>query len=130
MLLGCPTRRRLARRLSQVGAHHHRRRKRTRRPLACAASALPLVQSGLAGSFDPVWTAGAEGRFISGALRSPSRNPLVLAGRVLLLIVLIGPAFAPLARMAHDLGGLSLASAFAGPILLVLLVVRVLRTRR
>lgn len=100
MLLECPTRHRPQPRRQLVGARH-RRRSRGRRPLTCAALPSAVAPEGLTGSFDPVWTAGAEGRFLAGAFSTRSHHPVVVGGRILLLIALIAPGLGPFFGALH-----------------------------
>jgi hypothetical protein len=104
MLLECPTRHRPQRHRQLVGARHLRR-SRTRRLLTCAALPNAVAPDGLTGSFDPVWTAGAEGRFLAGAFRTRSRHPLIVAGRILLLVALVAPGLGPFFGAFHLTNG-------------------------
>jgi hypothetical protein len=110
MLPECPTRHRPLRRREYVGARHARRPRR-RRPHLCI-----VAPEGLRGSFDPVWTAGAEGRFLAGALGSPSRHPVIIAGRVLLLVALVAPGLGPVFSVLHISGSAARAALTVGAV--------------
>ncbi|MGI8914840.1 MAG: hypothetical protein ACR2JY_13845 [Chloroflexota bacterium] len=130
MLLECPTRHRPRLRRQLVGARHTRR-PRPRRPLLCAAEAhAALPVDGLRGSFDPVWTAGAEGRFLSGAFTTSSRHPLVVAGRILLLIALVAPGLGPALTVLHGAAGPLRSPIVIGLGVLAVLALRQVARRR
>jgi hypothetical protein len=125
MLLECPTRHRSLRRTHRVGARHVRR-PRARRLAVCAAlktTALPV--DGLIGSYDPVWTAGAEGRFLAGAFTSPSRHPIVIVGRIILLVALVAPGVGPFLGAFHTAHG-----AFQAPLMFGLGAIALVGMRR
>lgn len=131
MLLECPTRHRVRPRLSRVGARHVRRVRPRRPSLGCALDVLPpQTPEALGGSFDPVWTAGAEARLINGALRANSRNPLVIGGRILLLLAILAPALGPLKAALLHLGSLPAPFAVGVASVGVWAVSRLLLTRR
>ena len=122
MLLECPTRHRPQTRRQLIGARHPRR-SRGRRPLTCAALPAAVTPEGLTGSFDPVWTAGAEGRFLAGAFSTRSRHPFVVAGRILLLVALVGPALGPFFGALHVTNRVVPSSVVVGVGTLALLAV-------
>ena len=87
--------------------HHaapgHARRRRA--PLHCSQPvSLPHTTRGLSGSFDPVWTARAEGEFIGGAFRTRSNTPVFVIARVLVLIAVLSWCLAPLSSVSQVLG--------------------------
>lgn len=95
MQLACPTRHRLHARPWHAGVRHVAARR----------------HDALAGSYDPVWTAQAEGRFIGGVLRGSGGHPLLVAGRVLVLVALLCSILAPLAQVLRPAGTGLLAAA-------------------
>jgi hypothetical protein len=82
------------------------------------------LPDGLAGSFDPVWTAGAEGRFLAGAFAAHGRHPIVTAGRILVLVALIAPGVAPFFGAMSASDGALRAPILAGIGALALLLLR------
>jgi hypothetical protein len=81
------------------------------------------ILDGLAGSYDPVWTAGAEGRFLAGALTAPGHHPLLLVGRVLVLVAFVAPGLAPFFGALHASNGALRAPIMVGIGALALLTV-------
>ena len=132
MPLICPTSHKYRQRPARIGARHRRVRRVRQRVLACAQSRpVPRLDDALAGSLDPMWAARAQGRFIGGALRSPSRHPLVTVARVLMLAALASSALSPLFRAAREAGVSPLGgSSIAGLVVLALAAVALLLTRR
>lgn len=133
MLPVCPTRRHTLRRRAPAPLRRPRLRRPRRRPLGCALRTAPRfheLRDALAGSYDPVWAARAQGRFINGALRSRDRRPAVIAVRVLVLTAIASSALAPAVGMAREAGvPLPSGPALAGAAVLAVAGVTLLLTR-
>lgn len=104
-----------------------------RRTLGCTLQAAPHLhewRDALAGSYDPVWAARAQGRFINGALRSRDRHPAVVVVRVLVLAAIASSALTPAVGMAREAGvPLPSGPALAGAAVLAVAGVTLLLTR-
>jgi len=101
----CPVRRRRSRHPDVFLVRHVRRQRRRRSFLGCSAGRnLQGADATLRGSYDPIWTAQAEGRFLRGALLSPSRQPIMTVARLFVVVALLSWAISPALAMGKALG--------------------------
>ena len=79
---------------------------------------------------DPARAAGAEARIINGAMRLHTRHPIIVVGRVLLLLAIAAPALGPLTNALRHLGNLPAPFAITGIAVIAWAIMRLFPTRR
>ena len=87
---------------------------------------VPTPTRSLTGSFDPVWTARAEGEFIGSTFRTSSNKPVFLIARVLVLMAVLSWCLAPLSSVSQVLGNPGDGSHPGGAQALVIICLAVL----